>query len=353
MSYFGVSLLEEFKPATLLGYVKELPEPSAYLGPTFLPIKEVNDVNFEYILGSYHRPIMASIMAWDSEAPIAGKKGFVKVAGELPPIKRKIHVEEKELIKFFRAPAGMENAARQQAIDDIYDYVDDMVKAVQARIEWLRWQALAVGTITYASDDSGVQFSLAFGVPATQQETLAGANRWSDTANSNPITDFQRWISTYNTNNGFDPGRCVISKQTLMYMLQNQAIRQLITNYTTQYISRAQLEQMFAVEGLPELFVYDEQVLTEAANGTVTASRLLPQDVLVLLPPAGRYIGEMLVGPTAEALASGLAQNTSYGGGIVSQVYETNEPPSVWVKASATSFPTMAGMQLVGIYNVW
>lgn len=350
MAFQGIALLEEFKLATLIGYVKNLPEPIAYRGSEFLPATNIDDVNFEYIVGAYHRPVMASIMAWDSEAPIAGKKGFTKVAGELPPIKRKVHVEEKELIRFYRPRVG--TGERQQAIDDVYNLIDDMVNAVRARMEWLRWQALSTGTLVYNS--GGINFSIDFIVPSSQKETLAGTSRWSDTTNSVPVDDFQRWINAYVATNGIKPGRAVMSLTSMNYLLQNASIRQLITNYTTQYISEAQLAQLFATFGFPMPSVYDALYDEEADSGVVTTSRFLAEDVVLLLPPPAYVIGQILVGPTAEALVTGApATGSAKPEGVFVSVYETEEPPSVWIKASATAFPTLPGAQLIGIYNVW
>ena len=346
---YGIYLLEEFKPATMLGYVKNLPEPEAWIGSRFLSNKNVDDVDFEYILGAYDKPVMASIMAWDSEAPIAGKKGLTKVKGELPPIKRKIQVEEKELIKFFRPRTGTSD--QQRAIDDIYDYVDQMVNAVRGRMEWLRWQVLSTGVITY--DDGGIEFTLDFGCSSDLQETLAGTNVWSDLDDSNPISNLRTWKQDYIDKNGIAPGYMVISSACQLYLLQNEAIRQLITNYTTQYVSEAQLSQMLATFGLPEIVVYDAKIQSEGADGTLTESRFFSEDLCIFLPPSSYELGQILVGPTAESIVSGIADVSAKPEGVVVQVYETNEPPSVWIKASATAFPTLPGAQLIGIYDVY
>lgn len=344
----GISMLEEFKPATLIGYIKNLPEPESWIGSRFLPNDNIDDVDFEYILGAYQRPVMASILAWDSEAPIAGKKGITKVTGELPPIKRKIHVEEKELIKFFRPRVG--TGDRQNAINDIYNYVDEMVMAVRGRMEWLRWKALSTGQVVY--DEGGIKFTIDYGCPSALQETLAGNNRWSVVATANPISDLRRWKQDYIDNNGIAPGYMVMSSATQLYLLQNESIRQLITNYTTQYISDAQLAQLLTVFGLPEIVIFDAQIQSEANNGVLSTSRFVAEDLVILLPPSGYNLGKVLVGPTAESIASGIADNSAKQEGVIAQVYETNEPPSVWIKASATAFPTLPGAQLIGIYDV-
>lgn len=342
-------LLEEFTPDTLIGYVRNIPEPENWIGNQFLPAKTINDLRFEYIKGGYEKPIMANIMAWDAEAPIAGKKGITTISGEMPPIKRKIKVEEKELIKFFAPRAGLGD--REQAISDIYDLVDQMVLACRARMEWLRWQAIATGAVTY--NEEGVIFTVDYGVPGSQKETLSGTARWSDLDDSDPLGDLERWAEAHVTNTGIRPARALMSLKSRNYLLKNEAIRQIITSDKNIYISPQQLNDVLANFELPQIITYDAKVLTENNNGTRTESRFLPEDVLVLLPSANYEIGNLLQGPTAEALATLKLDSSTKPEGVIATVYSKEDPPSFWIKAAATAFPTLPGAELIGIYNVW
>ena len=342
-------LLEEFTPDKLIGYVRNIPEPENWIGSTILPTQTINDLRYEYIKGSYEKPIMGSIMAWDAEAPIAGKKGLVTISGEMPPIKRKVKVEEKELIKFFAPRAGLGD--KEQAINDIYDLVDQMVNSCRARMEWLRWQAIGTGAITY--DEGGMIFSVDYGVPASQKETLLTTARWSDLDDSDPLGDLERWAEAHVTNTGIRPERMVMSLKTRNYLLKNEAIRQIITNNANVYVSPEQLNQLLQTFNLPQIIIYDAKVLTEAMAGTKTETRLLAEDVVVLLPAASYNLGKLLQGPTAEALAMMNLSSSTKAEGVVAVIYTKEDPPSYWIKAAVTAFPTLPGAELIGIYNVW
>jgi len=342
-------LLEEFTPDKLIGYVRNIPEPENWIGNQFMPIKTINDLNFEYIKGSYDKPIMASIMTWDAEAPIAGKKGIVTISGEMPPIKRKVKVEEKELIKFFAPRAGMGD--REQAVNGLYDLVDQMVNACRARMEWLRWQAIATGMVTV--DEEDIKFTVDFGVPASQKETLAGTARWSDLDDSDPLGDLERWAEVHVANTGIRPERALMSLKARNYLLKNEAIRQIITADKNIYISPAQLNQVLQNFELPQIITYDAKVLTENHDGTKTESRFLPEDVVVALPSPSYEIGSLLQGPTAEALATLKLDSSTKPEGVIATVYSKEDPPSFWIKAAVTAFPTLPGAELIGIYNVF
>lgn len=125
--------LEEFKPKQFLGFVRSVPQPNTFLGTRWLPNQNVFDLAFEYVLGANRRPVMAHVLGYDSEAPIHGRPGVgAKVSGELPPIKRKSRIGEKEIIRFMAPRAGTPDV--QLAIDSVYQGTADLLDAVQARV---------------------------------------------------------------------------------------------------------------------------------------------------------------------------------------------------------------------------
>lgn len=342
-------LLEEFTPDTLIGYVRNIPEPVNWIGNQFLPAKTISDLRFEYLKGSYEKPIMANIMSWDAEAPIAGRRGLTSISGEMPPIKRKVKVQERELIKFFAPRPGLGD--REEAVNGIYDLVDQMVMACRARMEWLRWQAIATGAITY--DEEDIKFTVDFGIPASQKETLLTTHKWDALTTADPLGDMERWAEAHVSNTGIRPARAIMSLKSRNLMLKNEAIRQIVTSAKTIYISPQQLNDVLSNFDLPEIITYDAKVLTENHDGTRTESRFLPEANVIMLPPATYEIGNLLQGPTAEALALLKLDSSTKPEGVVATVYAKEDPPSFWIKAAATAFPTLPGAELLGIYKVF
>ena len=344
----GTKLLDEFTPTKLIGYVKHIPENETWIGNQFLPSEDTGELNFEYIKGSYERPVMAQIISWDAEAPIAGRKGLTTIQGELPAIKRKAKIGERELLQFFRPRSGMGD--RERAIQEIYNIVDDLVMSARARMEWLRWQAISTGKVTY--DEGDVTFEVDFGVPDSQQETLTGTDKWSDTANADILGDLETWCENHVTNTGIRPERMAISLKTRNYMMKNEAIRQIVTSESDVYISAEQLNQVLTNFDLPTPVIYDAKVMTEGTSSN-TETRFLAQDKVILLPGAGYELGKLLQGPTAEALLQLKLDKTVKPEGIIAVVYAKEDPPSFWIKVAVTAFPTLPGAELIGIYDVY
>jgi hypothetical protein len=161
--------LDEFAPPQLLGFVRSLSVPSTFMGARWLPDQTISDLEFQYVLGSFRRPVMATVMGWDAEAPLHARQGAgARVSGELPPIKRKSRIGEKQIIRFLQPRAGTPD--QLDAVRSVYVDVAELFDTVQARVEWLRLQALSEDKVVYNED--GVIFSFDFGIDDTFQIDL-------------------------------------------------------------------------------------------------------------------------------------------------------------------------------------
>ncbi len=361
--------LDEFQGPQFLGFVRNLPTPYPFLGETWLPNQPTFDLSFDYILGAYNRPVMATVMGWDAEAPIAGRIPFgPKVTGELPPVKRKARISEKEIIRFLTPRAGTPDL--QNAIDSVYNLSAQLIDSVQARVEWLRMQALS--ELTMVVNEGGAVFNFDFGktpglfydlvagvdgagVPITNAATVGGAAGGPLDGSGgapNPATPVQFLQSICNRMQftyGFRPVELVCSRKVLYMLLNDPSIRQLIrgSNAPAAILARAELDTLFALYDLPQLTVYDASANQENADGSLSQIRMMAENKCFLLPPPEIELGQTLWGPTAESrvlLGTGLAGQAP---GVFASTYVTTDPPSEWVKAAATAFPTLPGANLL------
>lgn len=353
--------LEEFQNPTFLGFIRSIPEPIEFLGGTvgFLPNRTIPTLEYEYILGAgannARRSIMAHVMGWDSEAPIAGKRvppgtpPESTVRGELPPIKRKAKLSEKEIIKFKQPRPGTSD--REDVINYVYDLTTDLVTAVQSRLEWLRMQTLSEDRLVI--DQEGVDVEIDFGIPTTQQYNVNTDDNlstwWEDTTNSNPVTDLDYIANKYEVTHGIRPARAIWDTTTKQQLLNNVNLRELARGpgAPTIRLTEAELAALFDIYQLPAGQTYDVTFLDENHDGTYTPVRPFNRRKMVLLPPTSVDLGNTLLGPTAEGQSIPGIGYTQFAPGIVGSVYGKDEPPSEWVKVAAVGFPTLPGAQYV------
>jgi hypothetical protein len=356
--------LDEFKPATFLGFVRALPPPEGFSGTRWLPNRTVDDLEFSYILGANKQTVMAHVMGFDSEAPIHGRPGLgEKVSGELPPIKRKAKISEKEIIRFLRPRTG--TADIDNAINSVYDLTADLLDAVQARLEWLRMQALSEDTILY--NEGGVIFTFDFGINDEYQinvetatdgagTSLASAtltaHGWDDIAAADPLPWLSYICDKVGREKGERPKEMVLSDAAIGFLLSNAKIRDLIrgTNAPAAVLSPQELNVALNLYRLPTLTPYDVFVNKEEADGSYTEVRTMAENKSFLVM---RSPGETLLGPTAESRVVFGTPLAASAPGLWAETYGTTEPPAEWVKTAAVGFPSMPEADRLVQMTLW
>lgn len=329
-------------PAQLTGYVRAglADQPvNRFALAQWLPNRTIDDLDYRYTKGGEGLIEAAQIRAYDAESPIGGRPGLTRVSGELPPISRKIRLGEYDRLRQRQDP----NATIQVGI---MDDAMRMARAVAARVEMLRGEALYTGKLTIS--ENGVIATVDFGRAAGH--TVTAGTPWSTVASATPLTDLLSWITTYIAANGVEPGAIITSTRVLNYMLQNTALRGLLAanGVTPSLISRQALEALFSAYGIPPLYVYDTQV-----NVSGAATRVIPDDRVVLAPAPGdpndwesNDMGATFWGTTAESLEPAYGIESGEAAGIVAGAYHTEDPVAVWTKAAAISLPVLANPDL-------
>jgi hypothetical protein len=363
--------LDAFKAPQFLGFVRAAFEadPPSFRGQEVLPFRTVEDIAFEYILGADRRQAMATVLSWDSEAPIASRQGAgEKVIGELPPIKRKSRIGEKEIVRFRQPRANSRDV--DLAIEQVFNDTLDLIAAVRARTEWMAIQALSETNLIY--DEDGVKFAFDYGVRGIFQWSVPGlvdnATRdgaasntvltlggpWNNPTTATYVNDLTKFCDYIEITTGSRPTRFYCSLTAANYFVHSTEIKGLVrgtaAGTTTIRLRPEEVRSVFDEYRLPQIIPYDAVVYREEKDGSTTAVRPLAINKAFLLQDQNP--GEFLVGPTAESrsLPYTLAASAP---GIWANTYATDEPPAEWQKVAAAAFPTIPEMNRVGQMTLW
>lgn len=321
-------------PTELTGFVREAladRQQNQFTLSRWLPNRLVDDLDYRFTRGGEGLVDAATFRSYDAESPIGARPGLSRVSGELPPISRKVRLGEYDRLR--------QRHLDQQVTDALMTDAERMTRAVAARVEMARGDALTTGKVTIA--ENGVTATVDFGRAAGH--TVTAATPWSTVASATPLADMITWRDTYRATNGENPGVALISTTILGYLLRNAEIRALAATVagTPTIVSQAAVAQVWEAYGLPPFEIYDAQVRVAG-----TATRIVPADKVLLLPAAGdTELGATLYGTTAESL------DPAYGvegdePGIVAGVYSTQDPIALWTKAAAISLPILANPDL-------
>ena len=321
------------------------------LGNVLFPAKDITGLDWKAIIGANRLPVAAKIVAFNQEASIASREGVDIQKGKIPAIKRKISIDEETMQKLYSPRPN--TSEFDDAIQEIYNDVENMIIAVETKIEAIRFQAITTGFVTIDEDGIVQQVNYGFN-PALQTQVLGGGALWSAAATATPIADMQRWSQSIVTRTGVRPSRSICSGAVLAAIMQTAEVNALVhgTLGAGLPVTEAQLQQLLRTMNLPAIVTYDDQYRIQNENGAYTTLRYVPADAFIMMP--GEKLGDQLYSPTVEALKKVREGVINYGDArrVYAEVWEENEPPAHWTKAAALSFPTFPMVDSIFIATV-
>ncbi|MYR43059.1 major capsid protein [Streptomyces sp. SID5910] len=339
-----MQLITEYAtPAELTGYAREalrFREENALNLNRWLPNETINDLTFRFNRGGGGLTEAANFRAFDAESDIATRSGGARVSGELPPISRKMPVGEYEQIR-------MRNVDTQNA--EIRDAMESdsvkLVAQIAARLELARGQALFNGSVTL--NENGVQASVDFGRSAAH--SVAPTTAWTSTETATAYDDLQAWLEVYNDTNGGLPAYTLMSRKIYNQLRKNKQIRELAFAGSASapgVLTREGLNAVLGQYDIPPIEIYDAKV---SVGGVAT--RVTPEDKLLFLPEQGDAAGKTLWGVPVEANDPryGLAGDAA---GIAVGGYKSEDPQTVWTRATAIALPVVAAPDLTFVADV-
>lgn len=325
------------EPQELVGFVRNIPFPQFTL-EQFLPNVTLDDIEYRFIRDDTVDQDVAPYRAWDAEAAIGSRQGLSRIMGEIPPISKKIRMGEEQRLRLRSLQMGGETGA---IVGRIFDDAGNMTRSVQARVEQARGRALYDGK--FVVNENGFIQTLDFGIPGGHRVTAATV--WTNAA-ATIIQELRSWMDTYIDTNGFPPGAMLTSTSVITSMLKNTEVRTMAATLagTPSLVTRTTLDQVIASFDLPPLLVYDTSVRVSGV-----ATRVIPTDRVVFLPPATENLGRTFWGITAEALelASEGQIVATQAPGLVAVVDKTFDPVALWTKAAAVVIPIVANPKML------
>lgn len=329
------------EPAELTGYARRSLadlEINQFTLSRFLPSQTVNDLDYRFTQGGEGLIEAATYRSYDAEAPLASRPGITRTAGQLPPLSRKIRLGEYDRLKSRNLDADIRNA--------IFSDTERLTRAISARIELARGDALVNGKVTIA--ENGVAAGVDFGRAPSQSVTAPVL--WTDTANAKPVTDLLSWQEVYNAVNGSDFGLALTATKNLRLLMRNAEIRNLIypQGSSATLVRDSDVRTIVSSFGLPGFETYDAKVRVAGVD-----TRVIPDNVIIFLPGGSdaAQLGRVLWGTTAEAAEPGygLAGNEA---GIVAGSMSTWDPVALWTKTAAIALPVLVNPNLVMVAKI-
>jgi hypothetical protein len=312
--------------------IVEVPVDARYIGSRFLPTEDTYDIDFNETVLERNSD-MADIVDNGAELPLTDRDPVRRVSGEITDIGQSYIVTKKELGALM--DKGNE-AKRKLAEKQLLGKAATVKKNIDARIEWLRWQALGNGVMAY--NKAGINLGVDFGVPAENKVTAAV--RWDDTVGAPTIlADYESWVQDYVDLNGQRPDVFVTSIKTIRTVMNDGEVRKAITGLADKLVTLQELNDFLVGRELPRMESFDTTVVYRDVNnnGSRVQQRLLSEKKGIFLVEGG-VIGSQLIGPTIE---------NEMNPGIFARTFTMERPKREIVEVVAASFPKILDPNLI------
>lgn len=297
----------------------------------FLPDRPIDDIDYRFTRGGEGLAEAATFRNYDTPSRFGSRPGAVRVSGQLPPISRQIRLGEYDRLK-------LRKASDDAVVNAIFDDARRMTRAVAARMELARGEALVTGQV--AINEGGVVATANYG--RAGGHTVTAGTLWSNLAASTPLTNLVAWCDTVEATTGARPEVFLTSRANQRLMQRNTEVINAIKGSAAgaTRVTLAELNELLESEGVPRVETYDVQV-----NVGGVATRPIAADRVLLLA-GGDELGATLWGTTAESQEEEYGIEEADWPGIVAGVYKSPNPLAFFTNAVGIGLPVLANPDL-------
>ncbi|MFE3196794.1 major capsid protein [Embleya sp. NPDC059237] len=333
-------LLKGVSVADLTTFARNIPTKADYiLTKSIFPTYMLNDVKWRirdegrYVNTAKYRAFSASVPQASREAWQLTREGM------LPPLGQRLDVDEQQQILLLDATNG---ANPDRLVELLYDDTERHVESIRSRLELAAGDVILDGKLSL-SNENGLTIEIDFGVPAGNLPVAP--KLWSDPT-SDPIRDELGWIQYLEDRGAPTPELVLTSRKAVSYLATNQAYRSVYfgtASTATPPAATLNPDQVNVVRGnygLPPITLYKAQVRVDGV-----ATKVLPEDRWIMVPPDRSRWGQTMFGRTAESLVLGRGTNPGIfaqdAPGIVITRGVDDDPVRIWTKGAAVAAPVL------------
>jgi hypothetical protein len=322
----------------------------AYLGAGLFPSKKKTGLDLKWIKTSKGLPVSLAPSAFDTVSTLRSREGFKITETEMAFFKESMLVKENDEQEIMRVQDSSDPFARE-VLDRIYDDAETLLEGAAVVPERMRMQLLSAenGSPSISIAANGATYAYNYdpdgSYRANNYVELTGTDMWSDTVNSDPITDVMNAQDAVEAKTGTRPSILLVSKKTMNYLKQNVKVRDytLAQNVTANIImTDNRVKETFSTELGVTIIVYSKQYKDE--DGIV--KKFYPDGMATLVPSG--TLGNTWFGMTPEErtlMSKPGADVTVVDGGVAVSITVTEDPVQTKTTVSEICLPSFERMQ--------
>ncbi len=338
------TLIKEISQKALSAYINAIPMKDWYW-PTIFPLRRKATINYSELIGEKGAPVMGDIVSFGSSTPEKRRDSVDKMFGQLvkTAVSRKMDEEDYNEYEILR---NSMDTSFSDLEDYIWNDIDFVFKAIQARFEWMALQAVSKGKLSLStSNNDGVVTNndIDFKVP-TKNQIKAQSAKWETTDTATPFKDLQKLNQTAK-DNGHKINAFLMRQSDFDLMITADSVvnvmSQILTGQTSTSIGfgLSQVNSYIQTNlSLPPIKIVDQSLRFESKKGVRSTINPWEQNKVVGVPET--QLGNML---HTKLPAEGRVKQATQSkrDNVLISKYSTVDPFGEWTKAEAISFPVM------------
>lgn len=339
------SIFDIVTAQSISSYWNDIPDAQEpYLGDELFPAKKQLGTKISWIKGAKGVPIELKASTLDAKVMIRDRRGFNEIETKLPFFKEAVYIDEELRQKLLMVLATGNQTYIDAVMDEVFDDQTQLIRGASVTRERMRMQLLSTGRIYV--NNNGTAYEYDYNLDADQKETLADTAKWSDTANSDPIADLNRWADAMRQKTGTRPTRAIMNSTTFNYILANEKLAKsiYITNNGSGIVTPSMVRESIRILADIDIAIYDKVYKQAGADVTddIKNVKFFPDNVVTLIP-AGT-LGNTIFGTTPEE--ADLMSNTDIANvsivdtGVAITTTKEADPVNVKTKVSEMVMPS-------------
>lgn len=341
------SVLQEFKSGKNMQYLidKTADRFRPLWWPNFFSWADVPTITYETVIGDSANPSAASVVAYDSAAPLRTRRHIKKLSGEIPSIREKFQMGEKEMQDYRIMSAGLGSDA-QSILNLIFADVQSAAQAPHKRLDIFALEALSTGQIVLDTDNNpdGIitESAIDFGMAADHKTTVEVVWSAADKSTVLPITDIMAVVNQA-TDEGIILEKMFMRRATFnLLRLADETV-----SYVTGYkigtgvakinITLQAVNEFLLAEGLPKIVLVDASIDVEK-DGVPTAYNPFAVNQVAFVPAGS--MGQMLNAPIMEKLYPAKHVTYSTYNRVLLKKWSDTDPIREFTACELNAFPS-------------
>ena len=328
-----ITINDLFTPQAIAEHWTEVNSNSIpYLGSGLFPARKKMGLDLAWIKGYKGLPVSLKPSAFDAKPTFRDRIGVTKVETEMAFFREAMTLSEKDEQDIMRIQ-DTNSPYAQDILNRIFDDANTLVDGANVVPERMIMQLLspADGDVGINITANDVPYVYKYDTATHKFQSnnflaLTDTNLWSNTGNSDPLTDIRTAQDKVEEDTGTRPSIAIMSRKTFNYLLKNTNIRSAILAqnataniFMTDGILKAFLQAQLGLD----VIVYAKKYKDESG----TAHQFYPDDMCTLIPDGA--LGSTWYGTTPEERSGiGSGSNISIvNTGVAVLTYTTPTPP--------------------------